>query len=76
MSKGPIDIYLGDRIFGGGPDRRGSSVDYDREQGTAHVSHWAEYGGGDKGVRVSWDVGPNGNVSGVHGTDQNDNSRL
>lgn len=69
-----IDVYLGDRIFGGA-DRRGSTVTF-RGDGSAHASHWANYGGGDKGVRVSWDVGRDGHVSGVHGRDQNNNSKL
>ncbi|MFW6110281.1 MAG: hypothetical protein ACOC6Q_02550 [Patescibacteria group bacterium] len=76
MAYGKIPVYLGGSIFGGGPSRRGSSINFDHENGEAHVSHWANYGKGDKGVRVSWDVGRNGDVSNVHGTDQNDNSRL
>lgn len=75
MPRGPIDVYLGDSIFGGDPIQRGGSVQ-NNPDGSAHATHWGRYGEDDKGVRVSWDVDREGEVSGVHGTDQNDGSRL
>jgi len=77
MAGGPgrqIDVWLGNNLFEDA-ETRGSTVRFGQD-GTAHVSHWANFGDGDRGVRISWDVGRDGSVSGVHGTDQNTNSRL
>ena len=67
---GPPGDLLIPGLFGGGPSRRGGSVELNPDS-SRHTINWANWGEGDKGARMSWDTGPKGEISRVHGIDQN-----